>query len=252
MPWNRQSRRAGAFGYAAAMAAKKRRRPASLAATTKQPDVAVKVDAKLKARWDMLSKLVASAKGRGASAFDELYEAVGDIIDHDPPLYVVGGYANVREFSLAVLKEKERTVTRNVRVARFASPRQETDYGVSKIDAALGYLEAKAGKPLGRVPVDFASLKIRVTKGKETRSVKFEDATVEQLRAATTALRTRAGTSTAKASPLLRGLRAKLGEGEAFAGTEVREANGALTFVRVPVGALGAFAKMLAAAAPAS
>ena len=231
------------------MATQRKRPRRSRTATTKKPDVAVKVDAKLKARWDMLSKLVASAQSRGASAFDELYEAVGDIIHHDPPLYVVGGYANVREFAAAVLKEKERTVTRNVRVARFASPRQETDYGVSKIDAALGYLEAKAGKPLGRVPVDFVSLKIRVTEGKETRLVGFEDASVDQLRAATTALRTRAGTQKTKASPLLRGLRAKLGDGEAFAATEVHEANGALTFVRVPVGALAAFAKMLAAAA---
>ena len=44
-------------------------------------DVKVKVDAGLKKRYDALD-----AKKRGSSAFDALWEAVGAILEHDPPL----------------------------------------------------------------------------------------------------------------------------------------------------------------------
>ena len=119
---------------------------------TTPADVAVPVDAKLKARWDAALAEVGKAKARGASAFDELYEAVGAIIDHDPPLYVLGGYASVKEFAAEVLGEKARTVQRNVRVARFASPRDEDKYGVTKLDAATRATRASAGTTRAKKP----------------------------------------------------------------------------------------------------
>ena len=215
----------------------------------KPADVAVPVDAKLKARWDATLAVVTKAKVRGASAFDELYEAVGAIIDHDPPLYVLGGFASVEEFAKEVLGEKKRSVQRNVRVARFASPRDEVKYGVTKLDAALALLEARAGKPLGKVPVAFASLRIPVKDGKTAKSVRFADATIEEINAATRATRASAGTSRVKkASQLLRALTAGL-DGEAFASTHVHEANGTLSFTGVPIGALTAFVRIVSAAA---
>jgi hypothetical protein len=66
-------------------------------------DIMVKVDAKLKAKWDSLLETLNKAKGEGAEAFDAMYEAAGDIVDHKPPLYVVGGFANAAEFFLAKL-----------------------------------------------------------------------------------------------------------------------------------------------------
>jgi hypothetical protein len=57
----------------------------------------------------------------------------------------------------------ERTAQRNVRVAHFASAEQEQTFGVSKLDAVLGYLEAKNGAPLDRkIPIAFERIKIPV------------------------------------------------------------------------------------------
>jgi hypothetical protein len=56
---------------------------------------------------------------------------------------------NAAEFFRAVMKEEPRTASRYVRVARFASPRDEQAYGVNKLDAALGFIEAKLGNRMG-------------------------------------------------------------------------------------------------------
>src|SRR5258706_16422968 len=80
-------------------------------------EVAVQVDARLKKRWDELSAIVSHAKREGAKAFDELWETVAEIVDHDPPLYVVGGYANDVAYYWEALGEKARTARRLMRVA---------------------------------------------------------------------------------------------------------------------------------------
>lgn len=115
---------------------------------SKTADTSVPVDASLKKRWDQLKNLIDDAKARGASDWDSLWEAAGAIVEHEPPLFVVGGYKNDREFFEEVLGEKARNAYRNIRVAKFASPREENKYGVAKLDAALAYIEAKLGAPL--------------------------------------------------------------------------------------------------------
>jgi hypothetical protein len=110
--------------------------------------VDLKVDANLKRRWLELAGVLADAKRRGMSAFDELWEAVDEIANHDPPLYLAAGCATFKAFLEEHIGEDERTARRNMRVARFASPNEEATYGVSKIDAALSYLEAKTGEEL--------------------------------------------------------------------------------------------------------
>ena len=135
--------------------------------------------------------------------FDRQYETVGEIIEHDPPLYLAGGYASDKAFFTEVLKQSERTARRLVRVAKYASPQEETRYGISKLDAALDWLEAKAGKPRGRVPVDFPKLRVPTPDG----TIPFEEATVEHLRAATRQARKQ---PRPKSPPLVRALRAAL------------------------------------------
>ncbi len=74
--------------------------------------------------------------------------------------------------------EDLRSVLRNARVARYASPDEETKHGTSKIDAAIDYIEGKNGRQAaGRIPVDFAKLRIPIEKG----SVAFAEATVQQI-----------------------------------------------------------------------
>ena len=164
----------------------------------------MKVDADLKRRWLKVAGVVDDAKRRGMSAFDELWEAVHEIASHDPPLYLAAGCATFKAFLKEYVGEDERTARRNMRVARFASPNEEDKYGVSKIDAALSYLEAKAGEELkGRLPIAFERLKVPAAVEGVRKNVPFEEATVQQLAVATRELRS-STKGTAKEAPLVK------------------------------------------------
>ena len=183
----------------------KSRKPAASAT------VGLTIDADLKRRWKKAAAVVADAKHRGMSAFDELWEAVAEISDHEPPLYLAAGCATFKAFLAEYVGEDERTAKRNMRVARFASPEEETKYGVSKIDAALSYLEAKAGTQLkGRLPVAFDRLKVPASVNGTQKNVPFAQATVQSLAVATRVLRA-AGATKAKESPVVKRLRSALG-----------------------------------------
>jgi hypothetical protein len=93
-----------------------------MAAKKKTVDVSVPVDATLKRLWDRHSKIIAAAMARDASAFDERWEAAAAIIEHDPPLHLVGGHKSVEEFFENVPHEAGRTAFRN-RVAKYFSAR---------------------------------------------------------------------------------------------------------------------------------
>ncbi len=168
------------------MASRSRPKPKPTSSLKTRPaNVEVKVDRALKRAWDAARHKLAEAKREGAGAFDTLWETIGIIIDHHPPLYLAGGYATAKAFLADFVEENERTAQRLIRVAKYASPDEEAKFGVSKLDAAIAFIEAKAGAPAkGRVPVDFAKLKIPVVREKETRNVSLVDATVEEVRSA--------------------------------------------------------------------
>lgn len=218
------------------------------AAKVSPKDVATKVDPKLKRLWDETRAAIVRAKGAGSSAFDELWEAVGRALSHEPPLYVLGGYASPAEFFREELHEEARTARRYVRVARFATPKEEDTYGIAVLDSALGYLEAKVGHALdGTLPVAFDRLKIPIAEGKATRSVPLAKATVAQINAATRALSktaTRRGPKSALRDAMLSAMKGS----SILAGVRVHEANGILSFTHVPAGGLGAFVRALGAA----
>ncbi len=153
-------------------------------------EIEVKVDRAMKRRYDALVAAIARTTRKGSSAFDERYEAIGEILDSDPPLWVAGGYSTIPAFLAAVVREPERSVRRMVRVARFASPAEETRYGVAKLDAGLAYVEAKTGNTIkDRLPIDWRALRVPVRRDGKNRRVAFADATVDELHAAARALR---------------------------------------------------------------
>src|SRR5262245_14170795 len=75
----------------------------------KPAKIDLRVDRDLKRRWMQALEVVKEAKREGATAFDRQYETVGEILEHDPPLYLAGGYATERAFIREVLNEPERT-----------------------------------------------------------------------------------------------------------------------------------------------
>ncbi len=226
----------------------KTRAPKKSQAAPKPRPAAIKieVDRALKKRWDALHDALKGALREGASAFDRLWETAAEIVEHDPPLYLAGGFATDKAFFADVLNETERSARRNMRVAKYASPDEEVRYGTSKLDAVLGFLDAKnGGPPRTRTPVDFEKLRIPVTRAGKTVAAKVEDATVEEIAAATRAARRKTGTAPRKTSPVAAAVARELRSG-ALRGISVHVAAGKLALGDIPLAALPALAKALA------
>lgn len=237
------------------MAAKKRMRGESKGSkkavpTTAPPkkSVEVKIDAKLKKQWEAAASVLRDARRRGMSAFDELWETVAEVAEHEPPLYLAAGCATFKDFLERYVQEDERTARRNMRVARFASPDEEERYGVSKIDAALGYLEAKTGDELvGRLPVAFDKLKIPTNDDGGRKQVAFADATVQQLAAATRVLRNGKTAGRANEPPLVKAVR-RLLDLDGLRGVSVKLAGGKLALGGIDPSVVAALGRALARA----
>ncbi|MFI5288454.1 MAG: hypothetical protein ACHQ17_02330 [Polyangia bacterium] len=168
----------------------------------------VKVDKQLKLLWQEASERLRQAAGNESGDWDAKWEAVGDIVQHEPPLYLAGGFKTTRAFIAASLPgENERSVRRAIRVARHFAPDDERKYGPSNLDALLDYLEARG--PLGEAKVHPERQKVRIPEGKRSRLVPFARVTVEQLHAATRAAR---GRQPSHEPPLVKTLRARLGK----------------------------------------
>jgi cell division protein ZapA (FtsZ GTPase activity inhibitor) len=158
------------------------------------------INPSLKKRWDQLSKLITNANREEAADFDRKWEAVADVLFADPPLYLAGGYSTDKDFFERFLRVDRFTGLRRARVARFASPKDIEAFGDTKIDAVLDYLEAKSGPLKDKLPVDLAALVVPVVIDGKTSRLTLNEATREQIRAATRALRQKSAGDT-KASP---------------------------------------------------
>ncbi|HEX7601682.1 MAG TPA: hypothetical protein VF316_08760 [Polyangiaceae bacterium] len=208
-------------------------KPAKSAAAIRVP-----VDASLKARYDTLRAQIDTAKAKESRDWDAIWEAAGAIVEHEPPLYVVGGYKTAPEFFSEVLGENARNAYRNVRVAKFASPAEETKYGVSKLDAALAYLEAKLGAPLAHPPLPVAFDRLRIGKNR----VLLENARREEILAATAELSKSAKKPTSSDE---RAAVASFAKHPALKSIRVRVRAGLVTFTGVPAASMAAFQKAL-------
>lgn len=224
-----------------------RKAPTPRPNNTRPAKVEVKVDRALKRSWDALTATMHASKRKESGGFDAYWEAVGAIIDHDPPVYLAGGCATVTAFLAQHVGESERTARRMVRVARYASPDDETRFGVSRLDAALTLLEAQ-GMDLvrGHVPVDFARLRVAVKRDGKAARVPLLEATVDEVRAAARALQRKGRKVTASASPTTRAVTDALRKVPALRKVTVHHAHDALTLGGIPTSAWDAFAKAAA------
>ncbi len=224
------------------MATKKTARSRAVKKPKKTPAlVTVKVDAGLKKRWDALSKTVERARHAGAADWDALWEAVGAIVEHDPPLYELGGYRNAADYFLRALGENARNASRYIRVARLASPAEEETYGVTKLDAGLSFIEAKLGAMPAHPPLPIAFDKLRVPLA-GGGSVSFTDARLEDIAAATRALSKKPPTPSSHAERALVEVFAKH---PSFKKVRVRVRNGLASLVGIPIAALEVLGTLL-------
>jgi N-acetylglucosamine kinase-like BadF-type ATPase len=202
----------------------------------------VKVDPKLKKAYDALVASIEKSSRKEAFDFDELWEAVGKVVDHDPPLYVMGGFANADAFYRSVAHEEPRNARRYVRVAKYASPQEEDTYGVSKLDAALGFIEAKIGKSLEHppLPIAFERLRIPVDGGK-TKTLAA--ATVPEITRATSKLTS--GAHRKAKTPAATALTESIGKVSSLEGVRIHEKNGVVSFSGIPLAAIHHFVRAL-------
>ncbi len=153
-------------------------------ATTSKP-IVVKVDAKLKTLWTKELTVFKDSVRKDAKAFDEKYEAIARIIEHEPPLYLAGGCKTFHEFVEKYVHEDDTLVRRWVDVAKRATPEEEALWSPSRLAILLGILRAKSAD--GELPDKVAWRKLRVdlpgAKGK-VKSVLGVEATLAQLREA--------------------------------------------------------------------
>jgi hypothetical protein len=167
-----------------ATAKKSAKKSAASSKPAKPADVAPKPDPKRKARYAALAKSIKASRKDTLSNFDALYEAIAEVLDHE--LFLDGGYRSASQWIEEVVREPTRTVLRNARVAKYATPAEEERYGVAKLDCALDYIEAVAGGATKvRLPVRFDAIKIATTDADgATKKLSLDEASVRDIEAA--------------------------------------------------------------------
>ena len=170
------------------------------------------IDPALKARWQEALARYRHARDEETAGWDERYQALGEILDGDPPYYLAGGFKTARAFLAAEAPDQdERTVRMSIRVAQHFDPADEAAHGLAKLDALLTYLEAAGGLPLPPAKLHPDRQKIRVERNGAHRLVPFAEVTREELQAAT---RTARGQhASAKSPPAVVALRRALAKG---------------------------------------
>ncbi len=125
--------------------------------------------------------VVRVARKKGTSLWDQLYESVAEIAEHDPPLYLFE-HPTFEAFCDKELGEEARNVRRWMRVAKFFSPQDETTYKVSRLDALVRWAEKRAKKKItGRFPLKLEDIRIHVVRDGERRRVPALEASPEEI-----------------------------------------------------------------------
>ncbi len=193
----------------------------------------MKVDTALQALYRETLHHLEQATNEGAQAWDQRYEAIAEMLEHQPPLYLAGGFSTDADFIAQVVQENRQAVYRNVRVAKYATPTDIETYTARRLDLAIAIVEFKNGGPLkAHTPLDFARLRFPVPKGKTVSMKGLAQCSVADLAAALAHLRGREAASK-KASPLAQSVAATLAKAKVKGATA--HLVGQTVVLRVPV-----------------
>ncbi len=201
----------------------------------------------LKRQYEAARKRLAELRSLDCSAFDELWELVDEIVSSDPPMYLGGGFASTKAFiSRELPGESQRSVARNILVARSFSPEDEAKHGISFLEEVALYAKEVAGA--SEVPhaidLDRLTLRLKDTAGRERR-IKARQATIEDVRKARRGLKPGRPRKAAE-SPQVKALLAALAKHAALRKVSVRVAKNEASFGSIPLSALSVFGKTIA------
>jgi len=202
-----------------------------------------------KRAWEKALESLARAQARETRDWDALYETLGSILDHDPPLYLAGGFKTAREFlAKRFSDEDERTVRTKVKVARYFTPEDEAKFRLSRLELLVEYKTALAkGKLPPAAKIDPARERVRIPYGTggSTRLAPFAKCNVQLLRAAVRIAKTgHVSEPVDEAAPVLK-LRAHLARHELSA-VSVSLRGTKLTLAGIEVNRVAALGKALA------
>lgn len=202
--------------------------------------VRVATDPALKKKWLALIEKVRTHAKHDAAQWDAEWEAVGQIVEHHPPLYELGGYNSSVEFFRTELGVDDRVGRAYVRVAEHATPQDELEYTVWRLDAAIGWLEAVRSPLSPGVPIDFSRVRIGGKPLAECSVALIKEATA----------RARGGKNAGGEKAVYRDALSKaFSKHAAFGTVRIREAHGKTSFYGVPNASLRTFAELVLEAA---
>lgn len=230
------------------MTTKKSKAPRRVLKAARTSDVTVKVDAGLKKLWTTALSRLKDASAQGARAWDVRYEAIADIVEHNPPLYLAGGMSTEAQFFEREVGESRQAAYRNMRVAKYASPADVERYTPTRIDLAITWVEARNHGPLnGHTPIAFDKLRFAFQQDGKTVTKGLADITASELQQAIAQLKGH-HVASKKASPVAQEVDAlikKAGVG----GTTFSLTSKAIV-LHVPLAGLAKVASALSAFAP--
>lgn len=184
-------------------------------------------------------ELLRSLKQEGAKTYDRQWEIVGDILEHEPPLWQ-GRYTSEAKFIAKELPEfNRRDVARNVLVAGAFRPEDIESYTISFLEELALYVKEKGGmteRPraldLPRIVVDVRGDRVRANK-----------ATIDDVKAARKSLGKKAKRS--KDGPRAAAVRKAITRRKRLSNLNLTLTEAHATFARVPLDELDALAKAL-------
>lgn len=170
------------------------------------------IDRTLKREFDAAMKALEAASLAETTQWDAKWEAVGTILDHDPPLYLAGGFRSLKAFAAKHLQAAApETIHISVRVARHFDAAAEQRYGTAKLALLLDYLEASNGT-LPPAALDPSRTKVRARRGRSFEQVAFPQLTYDELRAAVRLARGASRTRRPADPPALAAVRQELAD----------------------------------------
>lgn len=168
------------------------------------------IDQTLRRAWDKAMEQFAEASAHESEQWDAKWEAVDQILHHDPPLYLAASIRSEAAFVAKYLPGISRPTARsNARVARYFDASAENTYGTSKLSLLIDYLEA-GGHTLVPVGIDPARTRIRLRRKAVLENVAFPLLSFDELRAAVRHARGQANRSKSTDPPQLAAIRALL------------------------------------------
>lgn len=216
--------------------------PKKVSATPAPDPVA---DARIKTQFDEAVVRLERARTDETAGWDDLHEALDEILNSEPPLYVAAGFTSAKAFLAKYLPGSTvKTVMEHIPVARHFEPPEIKEYGVSRLGLLLDYLSARGGGPLAPAKLALDKIRVEIVRDKQRKKVRFAEASYDELRAAVRAAGGRNKQGGRTDPPAVKTLRASL-KAERLGHVGVRLRGGKLDLTGIPLADVPSLGKLL-------